>query len=211
MRSLLRVFRHELDLVEGRLSQLGHEPDKEHKSDRLSAWFVDKSLIELEQIEREYLTHRKALRLDPLTGIFNRRAFDDDLALRAAAGKVYTLVMIDVDHFKALNDNFGHPFGDLVLRRIADVLVCVFGLDHAYRIGGDEFAIILDAPRSEVANRLQQLAVRMQRQLWREGDCQVTLSMGAATGSGAAAPLIKQADAALYQSKHAGRNRWQFA
>lgn len=211
LRSLLRVFRHELDLVEGRLSQLGHEPDKEHKPDRLSAWFVDKSLIELEQIEREYLTHRKALRLDPLTGIFNRRAFDDDLALCAAAGKVYTLVMIDVDHFKVLNDNFGHPFGDLVLRRIADVLVCVFGLDHAYRIGGDEFAIILDAPRSEVANRLQQLAVRMQRQLWREGDCQVTLSMGAATGSGAAAPLIKQADAALYQSKRAGRNRWQFA
>lgn len=211
LRSLLRVFRRELDLIEGRLSRLGNAPDKEQKPARLSAWFVDKSLVELEQIEREYLAHRKALRLDPLTGIFNRRAFDDDLALCAAGGKVYTLVMIDVDHFKALNDNFGHPFGDLVLRRIADVLVCVFGLEHAYRIGGDEFAIILDVPRSEVTGRLQQLSQRMQRQLWREGNCQVTLSMGAASGSGTAAPLIKQADAALYQSKHAGRNRWQFA
>lgn len=209
IRSLLRIVRQELRLVERGLSQLGHEEEFAYRPGQLNAWFVDKSLTELASIEQQYNQHRVDLRLAPLTGIFNRRAFDEDFARMAGENSEFALVLIDVDHFKQVNDSFGHGFGDLVLRRIADLMVSVLGFDAVYRIGGDEFAALLPLDRTTLIERLERLNIHMRRQRWREDECRVTLSQGAVLGPGK--DLFRRADEALYRCKDAGRDGWKIA
>lgn len=207
--SLLRIFRQELGMLQERINRLGRDQPPQLKPERFSAWFVDHSLNELGAIEQRYHEHRLALRLDPLTGIFNRRAFDEDLA--SWKGGDYVLVLIDLDCFKGVNDSFGHPYGDQVLRRVADTLVTELGLDHVYRIGGDEFAALLPQTVATLPPLLDRLLARVRTLHWREPGCHVTLSMGVAPGVGSRESLFQRADAALYRSKNSGRDRWSLA
>jgi diguanylate cyclase (GGDEF)-like protein len=160
--------------------------------------------------------------LDALTGLGNRAQFDGRLAQAVAAGKRYgracALVMLDIDHFKRLNDSFGHPFGDRVLQSLGEVLAAsVRPTDVACRFGGEEFALILDETGSEggfaVAERVRQqisaLALVAQGQRVR-----VTASFGIASSddcggakSADATRLLQMADEALYRAKRAGRDR----
>ena len=150
---------------------------------------------------------------DGLTGLANRRTFeatlDRETSRAARSGEPLTLVMVDVDHFKSLNDKFGHQAGDEVLKLVADVLASACrDFDTAARYGGEEFAVILPACSSTeslvVAERLRESIARI------ETVTSVTASAGVATfPTHAADPeaLIKAADEALYESKRAGRNR----
>jgi two-component system cell cycle response regulator len=124
------------------------------------------------------------------------------------------LMMLDIDHFKRLNDRYGHPFGDQVLRRVGELLnASVYDTDFVARYGGEEFVVVL--PRAEPAGALRK-AEAIRRTLENERfalaleTIRVTASFGIAHfPRDAATPeeLIGQADAALYQAKSQGRNR----
>ena len=154
---------------------------------------------------------------DPLTGLANRRAFDRELARRTAEfrrfGRIFSLLLIDVDHFKRCNDRYGHPAGDVVLRELAAVFSQqVRDIDLVTRYGGEEFAIVL--PSTPIAGAVA-AAERIRRTVEAavfpglERGLQVTISLGAAELGAALEPkqLIDQADAALYRAKDGGRNR----
>ncbi len=143
---------------------------------------------------------------DALTALPNRRRFDADLL---SLGVQDALLLIDIDHFKRVNDTFGHPAGDQVLQQVAARLAeVVRAQDTVYRYGGEEFAVILKRVRcEEVIQLAERLRVSVEAlPLGSLNGASVTVSVGVAhQGRGLA--LVQQADAALYAAKHAGRNR----
>jgi diguanylate cyclase (GGDEF)-like protein len=157
--------------------------------------------------------HRAASTLDELTGLLNRRALEPrftEIAEQAALTRSpVSLVSIDIDHFKRVNDEQGHAVGDAVLRDVAAVLrreLRTFEL--LYRIGGEEFLLLLPGADQQMAT---QIAATLRAAV--EGldtNVAVTCSFGVATAYGDAisfAPLMKAVDGALYDAKRLGRNR----
>jgi diguanylate cyclase (GGDEF)-like protein len=153
---------------------------------------------------------------DPLTGLPNRRYFDEFSALlarRRRAGDALAVLMIDIDKFKGLNDAYGHPTGDRVLRSVADAITsAVRDQDVPARIGGEEFAVLLRNPGPavavEVGERVRQ-AVR-DLNLAAIGVPGVSVSVGVANAANADEPiasLVDRADRALLRAKRAGRDR----
>jgi diguanylate cyclase (GGDEF)-like protein len=156
--------------------------------------------------------------LDGLTGLFNRRAFTKELARAVKRqdrqGGSFALVILDIDHFKKLNDTFGHPAGDEALKKVAATLTSVMREDDvAARYGGEEFAIIL--PGSDETGAMN-LAERLREALPKnpfihEGtQLKVEASFGVAVWPAAGASpeaILSAADRALYAAKGAGRNR----
>lgn len=164
---------------------------------------------------------------DPLTGLYNRRGLELALAvaLRSASGtggpaavgkqRGFALAHMDLDRFKEVNDQYGHAAGDLVLRRVAQVLRSeTRSNDTAARVGGDEFVLILPGMTSEIA--LQRIAQRIISEIERpvrldEGECLISASIGITMSSLYDAPtadkMLSDADVALYRSKNTGRAR----
>ncbi len=149
---------------------------------------------------------------DPLTGINNRRAFEHRINSEVERSGRYqvplSLLLIDIDHFKAFNDRFGHPAGDEVLVMVARALQSSLRrCDSAFRIGGEEFAIVLSHTEPEGALILaERVRMAVEQVAWQARS--ITVSVGVATYSqGDAAELIAEADAALYAAKAQGRNR----
>jgi two-component system cell cycle response regulator len=101
------------------------------------------------------------LRLDPLTGLGNRGSLSADLARGIAFERTQTLVLADLDGFKLYNDAFGHPAGDAMLRRLSSTLSAAVGPTHAYRIGGDEFCILLDGDMSATEELRKSIAAAL--------------------------------------------------
>ncbi len=167
--------------------------------------------LQYEKLERMATT-------DALTGLYNRRRFFEMLENAVADGLRYErplgLIMCDIDHFKSINDTYGHPMGDEVLRRVARVLNDVARTtDRVCRIGGEEFAIIL--PQTDYQGA-EQLAERFRQEIARQEfrhqgrDFSITLSLGICVLPEHARhkeELIQRADQALYQAKEGGRNR----
>jgi diguanylate cyclase (GGDEF)-like protein len=150
---------------------------------------------------------------DPLTGLFNRRRFEAVVAEFQAVGQVYAVAMIDLDHFKQINDGFSHMIGDQVLREVGSlILSAVRGEDLAVRYGGEEFALLLKGASPvlghDVCNRLREAIAA-----WTWGGIaaglRVTASIGLAASTEAAEPgaLLSLADQRLYAAKAGGRNR----
>lgn len=176
--------------------------------------------IELEKTNKEL---QRLTSLDGLTGIANRRRFDEYLDqewMRAARGnKVVSLILIDIDHFKTYNDNYGHQGGDDVLRRVAQAIDQGTNRpgDLAARYGGEEFAIILpdtDPDGAEiVAEKIRQAVEKLGiHHAHSSAADYVTISMGVASiiprEGILPSMLIVAADEALYEAKHTGRNRF---
>lgn len=157
-----------------------------------------------------------AARTDVLTGLANRRAFDDELAVRMdevrQRGGELCVVLLDIDHFKQLNDQWGHAVGDLALKRVAAVLSRTFRRgDAVARYGGEEFGIILPETgavrAAEVAERARQ-AVAQHPLVFDGREIGLTVSAGFAQADDCehARSLVRRADEALYAAKAAGRN-----
>jgi diguanylate cyclase (GGDEF)-like protein/PAS domain S-box-containing protein len=149
---------------------------------------------------------------DALTGAFNRRYLNNHLrgAIERGEHAVSSLLLFDVDHFKAINDQHGHDAGDVVLRRIADVARQISrDSDMLFRLGGDEFVVYLPgvdaAGATAIAERLRQAVATSAA----PGGLPVTISIGVAQRepSDTVDGWIRKADVALYEAKQAGRNR----
>lgn len=176
---------------------------------------VRQRTAELEEAKRqaEYLS-----RIDPLTQLNNRRAFFEfgkQVQLQSIrSAESFALIMLDIDHFKKINDSYGHDIGDIALKELAKTLTSNSrGTDIVGRLGGEEFAIIL--PNTD-QNEAQNLAERIRLAISDihivegEADFKFTSSFGIALShhpSRKVADILKQADAALYQAKAEGRNR----
>jgi diguanylate cyclase len=172
----------------------------------------------LEAANGELREAQRDSQTDALTQLANRRAFDAfvtrALRLRDEFQQASTLVLYDADHFKRINDDFGHPTGDVVLRRIADTLVRAFPRrsDFVGRYGGEEFVVVLaDVPATAARQLVERslAAVREQRIDHQGAVLRVTLSAGIAelrAGESGDA-WIRRADAALLRGKQTGRDR----
>lgn len=153
---------------------------------------------------------------DGLTGLYDQTTFKyrlkEEMERQIRYGNPFTLVMFDLDHFKKINDTFGHAEGDIVLKKIADILLAqARKMDTAARYGGEEFAVIL--PEVEEASAFI-FAERLRQNIednFKDGDFAVTVSIGlAATQANVDETpdnLIRRADVQLYKAKEAGRNR----
>ena len=156
------------------------------------------------------------MRIDGLTQIANRAYFDEKLlemiSLHKRYGDPFTLLMIDVDHFKTANDTYGHQAGDRILKGVSLKLkASLRGSDFLARFGGDEFVIILFKSNlvtaTEVAWKLTK-EVRTSRFILDDASLSITLSIGVAEvhGDDTSESILKRADAALYRTKIGGRN-----
>jgi len=169
------------------------------------------------EVERQQRLALEALAdTDPLTGLYNRRYMNRHLA--QLVQEPVALALVDIDHFKLINDRFGHEAGDRVLVRLAETLQAhVEAVDHeaafAARIGGEEFVLALPgAVASDAHDCCERVRAELELLDWDEiaPGLQVTVSVGLATqpvGGGAPSSLLSRADTQLYSAKREGRNR----
>ncbi len=160
-----------------------------------------------QEVERRRITEsdlRELCERDALTGVLNRRAWDQLLgrALRKGTRPLF-VALIDLDHFKDYNDRLGHPAGDALLRRAAAAWrATIRANDVLARYGGEEFAVLLagceDDVALEIAERLREATI---------GEQTVSIGLARCDGAQTAARLVERADRALYVAKNAGRNR----
>jgi len=198
-----------------------YERYKRESSHRREYLLKESNRLRMEETERANAHLQRLSSIDGLTGIFNRRYLDAALSRlceRAASDQRWiSVLMIDVDHFKSLNDTAGHQHGDFCLEQIAQTLQrsVRLGVDTVARYGGEEFVVILpDADEQEalVIGERVRLAIEAVGLQGAEGRT-VTISAGAAALRGqngvnlTPADLIACADEALYQAKRSGRNR----
>jgi diguanylate cyclase len=206
-------------LSHGIADLLNYSRDMQQTVKSLNAHLED-SRREVETLQQEVRRAREEAMVDGLTGLANRRSFDAALAecLAASAPDVPgpSLLIADIDHFKRVNDTYGHLFGDKVIRAVATILRDnVKGKDIAARYGGEEFVVVLpETPlhgAQILAEKIRKVVEnsRIKRSGSNEVVANVTISLGVACRlpSETDQQLIARADAALYQSKQQGRNR----
>jgi diguanylate cyclase (GGDEF)-like protein len=170
--------------------------------------------------DRAVTVHKTAASVDPLSGMLNRRGFSEActrvIEREAAAGRPVTVMIFDIDHFKGINDRFGHPAGDEILKLFSTVVVNNLRIsDLSGRIGGEEFAALLPCALEEgvlVAERVRE-AFEASGIVCEEGPVDTTVSIGVAGGPAGTEleVLLAAADTALYQAKRGGRNRVEAA
>ena len=168
----------------------------------------------------------RMVRTDPLTGLANRRAFfeqaEKDFDGAARPGTVpIAVMMVDIDHFKQINDGFGHAAGDVALKHVGQAIknAVANGTQTdclVARIGGEEFAVLLTGDAANTATAMAEAICRhVRRAALRVGDVCVTatVSVGVAcrTGTELVDTVMSAADRAVYEAKRAGRDRWLFA
>jgi diguanylate cyclase (GGDEF)-like protein len=167
-------------------------------------------------LERARAEAERLSREDPVTGIFNRRHFGEVLARELSDpenGGIPAVLLLDLDHFKHVNDGHGHLMGDAVLQTVTDRIASVLrSEDCLARWGGEEFAVLApDIDLDGVAALAERAREALAEEPIRVGDVSIdlTLSVGAALATGdrrTPDALVHAADQALYQAKHAGRN-----
>ena len=198
---------------------IGHRKPGEFPTERREMLEVVANQVAVTlQNARMYAEMESMAKYDALTGLANRRTFESKLeeamARHKRAGRSFGLVLTDIDHFKSVNDTYGHPVGDDVLRRVGEVFSDQMRqIDVPARYGGEEFALILEDTDLEgarqVAERLR-IAIAEQEFDTEQGLLQCTISLGIAMGpwdSDEPHELVDLADQALYHSKENGRNR----
>lgn len=186
------------------------------RQSRESADYMSQRSAELHEIRKELEAYKNLADTDDLTKLWNRRAFSRSIArIYKEKRQLFqsSLILMDIDRFKGLNDQYGHLAGDRVLKQVADIMKSKCGSHISlFRVGGEEFALIVeglsDTSTTEFADRIRKAV---------EGhvfgdiapDLSVTISAGICQASDATGPddLFAKADSALYASKAKGRNR----
>ncbi len=206
-----------LRLALARLAEQARDMTRRSESmgDRLSA-----STRQIEVLRAELDDAKREAQTDALTSLANRRAFDDRLRNMAAeattSGQPMALVMLDIDHFKKVNDSFGHPVGDAVLRRTAGTVAGALKAPAmAARFGGEEFAVLLPATAfAEALDMAESLRRAVSAQTFalrstgtKLGEITVSLGLAMHRPGEELSALLERADAALYRAKQEGRNR----
>ena len=206
-----------VNVIRSQVQDLSSNVEKQKEVERARQQALDSELGEMRgQLQRA----EQDLQIDALTGVCSRRWLDEYLQSKLPADEddSLCLLMVDLDHFKTVNDTYGHDVGDEVLKALGRCLneVVMRKTDFVARFGGEEFAVLLDASTLQgglaVAERLRQ-AIEAMRIKSGESDLQVTASLGvAAAGYGESArELFQRADGALYVAKRNGRNRVEWA
>jgi len=177
------------------------------------------------RLDRSLRSLRRLSTRDYLTNLLNAREFyrllDSEIERAERYGEIFSLLLIDADHFKEINDTYGHQSGDIVLRELAKCLRAqVRNVDIPARVGGEEFAVVLPSTRGEaalaIAERVRQAVADTQLKLGGDDGeiLRLTISVGLATyphSAQDARELFHQADMALYNAKQGGRNRVSIA
>lgn len=206
--------------------RIEHEKDILHTKTKLQELYqaTQEANKELERLHEEYKIKEQALikvndqletlaSTDLLTGLKNRRFFQEkmleSLMMFQEKQRYFSLLVVDIDHFKSINDTYGHPIGDLVLGNLAGLLQSVSrSTDVVARYGGEEFVIILpDCEEEQAIGIAERYRSQVASADW--GEYNITVSIGAATvvEEDTEKTLFQRADNALYVSKTGGRNR----
>lgn len=191
----------------------------------IGTWGTSRDITALKEVEEELERKNKMLkrlsRIDELSGLYNRRYFYEMLSKQEALFSrrdgspehTFSLIALDVDNFKMINDTFGHAKGDEVIRHIADVLLTNSReSDYVFRIGGDEYMVLLpDTDRNAALAQAERLRSKFERiPIVLGGNPLIlTISLGVACYSehGSVEEMVHVADERLYMSKRMGRNR----
>ncbi len=177
---------------------------------------LDAAERQLEKQTKQIEAYLTEARTDGLTGLFNRRAFDkrlDELfAGYRGGGRSFVVVLIDIDHFKSVNDTHGHQVGDQVLQQLASTLNAQLGdAIIVSRFGGEEFAVIMDGPLRIAATRMNEVRKFIAKAPLDAGNGQlaITVSVGLSEPRDdiVVSPVVRRADESLYAAKNIGRNR----
>jgi diguanylate cyclase len=174
----------------------------------------------VEKLHQELQLARGEALIDPLTGILNRRGFENSANItfsdQAGLSRGICLLMIDIDHFKQINDTYGHLFGDKVIRAIANTLKSkVRGQDSVARLGGEEFALLLADTNSagaytvaeNIRHTIEGCQIHRLDNQEKIGGITISIGIAAYTSGSSLTDLLGRADKALYVSKKEGRNR----
>lgn len=195
-----------------------HQSQKEdRRTKRLSSMKKNLSVV-----KKQLLEANQNMRLDHLTSAYNRKSFDEQMKkhqqLSAISQVPVSVIILDIDFFKKINDSYGHDIGDFVLKECVVMLKEVFHRedDFVARIGGEEFAIILPSFTHEHAVvRAEEAMAKIRKEVFVHDKLEITftVSMGIAQWlqNETTDEWIKRADTALYQSKHTGRNKYTVA
>ncbi len=191
-----------------------HSKREEQRSKRMKG--IKKNL---DVMKKQLVEADRGLKVDHLTQAFNRRSFDEHLKQEASVHKISkapcTLIMLDIDHFKKINDTYGHDIGDFVLKECVRWLHASFGRENDFvaRVGGEEFAVIMSDTAVPLAvKRAEDAMAAIRKDVFVKDDMQlrITVSMGIAQINEGESfdQWLKRADQALYASKNGGRNRF---
>lgn len=172
---------------------------------------------ELRLIASENLLRQNSV-TDELTEVFNRRKFVADLEELAGSRQPYAMLIVDIDFFKKVNDDFGHAAGDHALKSMASIIQnSLRSSDAVYRIGGEEFAVLIPNVTQEVTQRIASrisFSAKAAKIMYGDQPIQLTVSIGAKVAmrlSEEPAQVFDEADRAVYAAKQAGRDCIQFA
>ena len=204
-RYFTRMLNEISTLIRASIKGDSHTPDS--RMSELSSIYA-----EMEVASKEVADVRLQAHQDKLTGLYNRRFFDECLQKQLNSGAPFGVVMFDLDDFKRVKDTHGHQAGDVVLKRVSKLGMSLF---HEWgwfcRYGGEELALIfrLEMPIHEIASLLETFRLAVEKLEWREPGLTVTISGGAAfSHSGLSAQeLVALADSGVYQAKREGKNR----
>lgn len=178
--------------------------------------------LNLNNVKKQLFEANESMRMDHMTGAHNRKSFEEQLKKYASMFGInqspVSLVMLDIDHFKKVNDTYGHDIGDFVIKECVRMMKESFPPEHSLvaRIGGEEFAVILPDHNIAQASHLCELALqRVRKEAFVQGDMTIkfTISMGVSQieqGEGVES-WMKRTDVALYNSKQTGRNKVSLA
>jgi diguanylate cyclase (GGDEF)-like protein len=178
-------------------------------------WISAQATLRLHEMR---LDLEKLVRTDPLSGALNRRGLTEYVERAFADHRrsgAFTVIVLDIDRFKSINDNYGHAMGDVVITRVVEIMRTIVGEENAAvgRFGGDEFgALIGGVSLEEATARAEYLRATIESMIFSHGDrhVMVTVSIGVSCVEAldtSAEAVISRADECLYRAKAAGRNR----